>query len=273
LRRLAESLEVDARVHYLDLVPPGEVVRFLRTADVGLIPILRYPSHEMALPNKVFEYTFAGLPVVTSDMPTLEEFVGKTGVGEVFEAENPHDLAAKVSRVLSDPAAYRERAASPELHHEMSWETQAGHLRDLYGELVGAPPGQVTRPRLVIGPVDFKGAATSWARAIAGAEVVGRRLTPADLPGITHLLVENWHSVLGSEDLADDLPLLAAARIKHGVIVHGRPDRPTLRARVRRYGGPVYLTDPELVEAIAGTQWLPLPSAEPDQRRRSWTPS
>lgn len=258
LRVLAESLAVEDRVHYLDPVAPHDVSRFLRTADVGLIPILRYPSHEMALPNKVFEYTFAGVPVVTSDMPTLEEFVGRTGIGEVFEAENPDDLAAKVSRILADPAPYREQAARPELRQEMSWENQATHLTDLYDELLGGPDLEATpTPRLAIGPLDAKGAATAWAREMEEAEVVGRRLTPADLGRITHLLMENWQSVLGSDDYRDDLPLLTAARVKHGVIVYGRPDRMALRRSVRRYDGPVFLTDQVLADAIQGSQWLP----------------
>ncbi|MDX3001867.1 glycosyltransferase family 4 protein [Kribbella solani] len=139
LRKLAARLGVEDRVHYLDPVPTGEVVRFLRGADVGLIPILRYPSHEMALPNKLFEYTFAGLPVVTSDMPTLEEFVGKTGIGEVFVAEDADALAAATGRVLADLATYRERVQDPGVRNEMSWETQAVHLRDVYAELVGLP--------------------------------------------------------------------------------------------------------------------------------------
>jgi glycosyltransferase involved in cell wall biosynthesis len=259
LRELAASVDVAARVHYLNPVAPHHVIRFLRTADVGLIPILRYPSHEMALPNKVFEYAFAGLPVVTSDMPTLDEFVGKSGIGEVFEAENPADLAAKVSRVLADPLPYRAQASRPELRREMSWETQAGHLQTLYDELLGTPDRvPAGGPRLVIGPMDVEGSATSWARDIDGAGVVGRGVGPADLEGLTHLLMEDWQSVLGSADLSADLPLLAAARIKHGVIVHGRPDHEALQRRMRAYDGTVFVTDPELVAAIPGTQWLPL---------------
>jgi glycosyltransferase involved in cell wall biosynthesis len=258
LRGLAASVGVEARVHYLEPVAPQDVSRFLRTADVGLIPILRYPSHEMALPNKVFEYTFAGLPVVTSDMPTLEEFVGKTRIGEVFEAENPADLAAKVSRVLADPIPYREQASRPELRREMSWETQAGHLRDLYEELLGVPSeADPAQPRLAIGPKDIQGAASAWVKGIEGAEVVGRRLTPADLDRFTHLLMENWQSVMGGDDLAADLPLLAAARVKHGVIVYGRPDRAALRKRVQAYDGTVFLTEQILVDAIEGVEWLP----------------
>ena len=86
-----------------------------------------------------------------------------------------------------------------------------------------------------IGPIGSIGsigskAAIEWSRAIDEAHIVRRPMAPADLDGITHLLMEDWQSVLGSDDLAADLPLLSAARIKHGVVVHGRGDRQQLRA-------------------------------------------
>ncbi|TDD29673.1 glycosyltransferase [Kribbella turkmenica] len=258
LQALAAELGVTERVHYLDPVAPLDVTAFLRTADIGLIPILRYPSHEMALPNKVFEYIFAGLPVVTSDMPTLEEFVGRTRIGEVFETANPAGLAAAVSRILAGPAPYREACASPELRQESSWETQADRLRALYDDLLGPvePPGPVPT-RLVIGPLDGSRVPSGWAASIDEAEVTRRRLSPADLNGITHLLMEDWNSVLGSETLIDDLPLLAAARVKHGVIVYAKPDRTELRRRIRAYNGTVFVTDPLVAEQVAGTVLLP----------------
>lgn len=141
LKKLAAKVGVEDRVHYLEPVAPAQVVPFLRTADIGLIPILRFPSHEMALPNKVFEYVFAGLPVVTSDMPSLHEFVGRTGVGEVFTAEDPYDLAVAVRQILAAPAAYRAAVAQPDLLTEVSWESQSDRLRALYADLLGTGLG------------------------------------------------------------------------------------------------------------------------------------
>jgi glycosyltransferase involved in cell wall biosynthesis len=269
LRELAASLQVEDRVHYLNPVGPQDVVPFLRTADVGLIPILRYPSHEMALPNKVFEYLFAGLPVVTSNMQSLTEFMNETGVGEVFEVENPADLAAKVTRVLQNPAPYRERAANPQLQLEMSWEGQAAHLRELYGDLVGhalpatAPPAP---PQVFIGPLNTAGQAARWAGAIErnhpgvfGMSMrieAGKHDLPADwtvkrerytssldwkvattdylLNNVSHVLSEGGRPILGdteSQWFGKDLPLLDAAGIKHGVIFHGPEVRDPARHR------------------------------------------
>ncbi|HET6987656.1 MAG TPA: glycosyltransferase, partial [Kribbella sp.] len=177
LQEQAVQLKVQDRLHCLDPVKPDEVVAFLRTADVGLIPILRYPSHEMALPNKLFEYAFAGLPVVVSDMPSMKEFVDHTRIGEVFVAEDARDLAAKVRTVLGDLDVYRERVAHPEYQQEVSWSGQAAKLRGLYGELAGRkleivqPGGRAVkeRPHLLIGPVNTAGQAWLWATALERA--------------------------------------------------------------------------------------------------------
>ncbi|TDD72988.1 glycosyltransferase [Jiangella aurantiaca] len=176
LRALAGRLGVEDRVHFLDPVRPHEVVAFLSSADVGLIPILRYPSHEMALPNKVFEYAFAGLPVVTSDMPSLTEFMEQSGIGEVYRVGDAADLAAKVRTVLADPAPYRARLERPEFRQEVSWEGQALRLRQLYADLLGtvgadapavAPAAtEKSTPHLLIGPSNSAGQGWRWARAV-----------------------------------------------------------------------------------------------------------
>jgi len=174
LQDQAAALGVQDRLHCMDPVKPNEVVAFLRTADVGLIPILRYPSHEMSLPNKLFEYAFAGLPVVVSDMPSMKEFVDRTRIGEVFVAADAHDLASKVRTVLGDLDDYRERVAHPTYQEEVSWAGQAAKLRELYGELIGRqleivqPGGRVVKKhrRLLIGPVNSAGQAWLWASAL-----------------------------------------------------------------------------------------------------------
>ena len=252
LRRLSTSLNVGERVHFLDPVPPNDVTHYLRTADVGLIPLLRYPSHEMALPNKVFEYVFAGLPVVTSDMPTLRDFVGSTGIGEVFEAENASDLAAKVSHILADAAPYRERVADGKLRHEMSWDSQAERLRSLYDELLGRPSVETRATRLSIAPMDR---AVQWLPWLHDAVLLPTAMTHADLEDVTHLLTANDRSAFGSTSIAADLPVLAASRVKHGIII----DDPTLLpAKVPAgYAGPIFVTDQALADVFPGSQWLP----------------
>jgi glycosyltransferase involved in cell wall biosynthesis len=138
LMRLAEQNGVVDRVHFVDPVPSDEVVGFLATADIGLHPLLAgIPNHEMAMPNKLFEYLHAGLPMVTTDLQELGRFVRLHGLGETFMSGDPTHLAKSVQKVLADPHPYRRAASDPALLAEYSWEHQAEALVTAYDDLLG----------------------------------------------------------------------------------------------------------------------------------------
>jgi glycosyltransferase involved in cell wall biosynthesis len=138
VRARAEALGVADRLHVLPPVPPDQVSAFLAGADVGLIPLRHYGSHEMALANKLFEYLHAGVPLVVSDCRAQAEFVTEHQVGEVHRAGDGADLAAAVRRVLAEPARYRQALARPELLARYTWHTQADVLRGVHRRLLAA---------------------------------------------------------------------------------------------------------------------------------------
>lgn len=137
LRELAAELGVADRTHFIDPVPPGDVVGFLSSADVGLVPILHYPSHEMAMTNKLFEYILAGLPLCVSDVRTQAEFVTARGLGTVHLAEDALDLARAAREALDGRAAFAAAVADPDLRAEFSWAGQEERLAEVYSGVLG----------------------------------------------------------------------------------------------------------------------------------------
>jgi glycogen(starch) synthase len=146
LARAAE-LGVGDRVHVLPYVPHDQVVPFLSTADVGVIPIHHWPNHEIALITKFFEYSHARLPLVVSDVKTMAEVTRSTGQGEVFTAEDVDDYIRAVRAVLADPKRYRVAYDTPGLLEKWTWEAQAEVLDQVYGRLLADRPSSATPPR------------------------------------------------------------------------------------------------------------------------------
>ncbi|GIG09068.1 hypothetical protein Cco03nite_57680 [Catellatospora coxensis] len=141
LKARARELGVAERVHALPYVHHQHVVRFLAGADVGVIPILHYPNHEIALITKFFEYSHARLPLVVSDVRMMAETTRATGQGEVFRAEDLADYVRAVREVLADPQRYRAAYDKPSLLENWTWEAQAQVLDGIYTRLVpGRPP-------------------------------------------------------------------------------------------------------------------------------------
>jgi glycosyltransferase involved in cell wall biosynthesis len=133
----AREQGVSERVHLVPKVPPESLVAFLREADVGVHPLARYPNAEIALPNKIFEYLHAGLPMVVSDCAAMADFVLLHGLGEVAPVDDPRAWADAIERVLH-ASPYRERVEEWDaLKREWSWERQAEELIRVYRRVLG----------------------------------------------------------------------------------------------------------------------------------------
>ena len=137
-RELAAEHGVADRVHVVDAVPVGDVVHFLSSATVGMIPIRGgWASYDYCLPNKFFECLTAGLPLVVSDLPTMAGLVRAEGLGQTFEAGDPHTLALAVRAVLGDLPRYRQAVADSRLRVSAQWRSQEAELRAVYERVLG----------------------------------------------------------------------------------------------------------------------------------------
>jgi glycosyltransferase involved in cell wall biosynthesis len=127
------------RIHPLPPVGQDELLHYLSGSDVAVHPMPGgSPNHDQALPNKLFEYLHAGLPLVVADAELMAAFVRRNALGEVFRSGDPADLARAVTAAL-DPA--RPRASRDELAARYSWQAQEGLIADLYRGFAPLPPG------------------------------------------------------------------------------------------------------------------------------------
>ena len=63
-------------------------------------------NYRYALPNKIFDYIHAGIPVIVSDLPVMSDIVSDNGVGEILRDRTPTALSELVRKVLSNKASY-----------------------------------------------------------------------------------------------------------------------------------------------------------------------
>jgi glycosyltransferase involved in cell wall biosynthesis len=134
-----QELGIEDRVHFPPPVPHDSLVSLIRGADVGVNPLDRYANGDVAMPNKLFEYLHAEVPMVVSDSPQMAAFVREHRLGEVAPADDPGAWAQAIARILANPAAYRgDPAARERLRRRWSWEAEEAALLGLYERLVAS---------------------------------------------------------------------------------------------------------------------------------------
>jgi glycosyltransferase involved in cell wall biosynthesis len=142
------------RLHVLDAVPPDELLPWVASADVGVMPIQASTlNHSLSTPNKLFECLAAGVPVVASDFPEMRRIVlddPDGPLGAVCDPASVTDVARAIREIVGLPAdamADLRRRCLRAAHERWNWETESARLVALYADFgmadtsaVGAPP-------------------------------------------------------------------------------------------------------------------------------------
>lgn len=125
------------RVYLPGRVSLADLPSYTASADVGVVliqPICR--SYYLALPNKLFEYLHAGIPVVGSDLPEITRIIREYGVGEVVNPDDPASIAEGIARLLGDPVWYANaRDNTARVVVAFNWQKESAKLVTLYQQL------------------------------------------------------------------------------------------------------------------------------------------
>jgi glycosyltransferase involved in cell wall biosynthesis len=122
------------RIHHCPPVPHDELVTFIQGATGGfcLIEDVSLSDH-YCLPNKLFEYAFAGLPVIASRLPDIQRLVEQYRLGWCTSLDTPSITQAVHCCTLAP------RPAPAGNLQDLSWTRQAHELLAIYHDLSGAP--------------------------------------------------------------------------------------------------------------------------------------
>jgi glycosyltransferase involved in cell wall biosynthesis len=131
----ADWLEkISSDVQYMGKLGRSEIADLLSKSMIGLSLLLPEPNYLHSLPTKLFEYMAAGLPVITSDLPTSKEIVEAAGCGFSVSLDDPKALTDKLSMLLSNPGHAIELglAGRAAVSRDYNWGHDAAELKNLY---------------------------------------------------------------------------------------------------------------------------------------------
>lgn len=130
LRRRLPDPEHLSGVEFLDFVPPGEVHKYQRCADILVLPSTRELSYDRyTMPLKMFEYMAAGRPVIATRLEGICEVIQHRQNGLLVEPSNPEQLAEALRELLDCPElgeTLARRAKQDVL--QFTWEARAQHV-------------------------------------------------------------------------------------------------------------------------------------------------
>lgn len=137
LKDLADRLGLlHDRVFFHSAVSQDSLLQYTASADVGIIP---YPHCDLntyyCTPNKLFEFTVAGLPILANDSPELNSFVSQQRIGMNLPMNSAGAIAHAIDAFFScNIDAFRSRVAH--IAKRYTWEEEGKKIIPTYNSFV-----------------------------------------------------------------------------------------------------------------------------------------
>jgi glycosyltransferase involved in cell wall biosynthesis len=103
LKEMVAKEDLGSKVIFTGKVPFERLQQYTQLASLGLT--LDKPSninYRLSLPNKIFDYLHAGVPVLASDLVELRKVIDEYQVGACISSHDPAVIAKTINSILSD---------------------------------------------------------------------------------------------------------------------------------------------------------------------------
>lgn len=124
------------KVIFKGKIPFKQVFAYTKKADIGLSTEENLGlNYYYSLPNKLFDYIRANVPVLVSRLPEIERIVNKYEIGCFIENHNPEHIAEKIKYMLQSPEKIRFwKENLKKASKDLCWENEEKILKSVFTE-------------------------------------------------------------------------------------------------------------------------------------------
>lgn len=136
IRAEVARLKLEEKVQFIGKLPYDELKAYTRAADVGVS--LDKPLHlnyAYSLPNKLFDYIHAGVPVLVSDLPELRRLVDQYKLGRIARQVTPECIAECLNEMIMSGERAQWKSNALEARETLNWQQESQVIISVYEKL------------------------------------------------------------------------------------------------------------------------------------------
>lgn len=134
LKNKVSALNLTGRVKFVPKLPWEGLMKYTRSADAGIsIDRNTNLNYKLSLPNKLFDYINAGIPVIASDLHEIKKILIEYDCGIIIPEVNPPEISSAIKKLRDDPrllALLKQNALVAS--QSINWENESLKVRAFY---------------------------------------------------------------------------------------------------------------------------------------------
>jgi len=125
---------LEDKVEMIRKLPPEELKAYTPLAHLGFsLDGFADVNFLYNLPNKIFDYIHAGVPVVATAIPEVKAILDQYQCGICISSQEPREIARNVIALMKDEKLYGQlRNNTAKAARELSWELERAKLISIY---------------------------------------------------------------------------------------------------------------------------------------------
>jgi glycosyltransferase involved in cell wall biosynthesis len=138
LRQMSLDFKLENKVKFIGKVPFEKLLQYTQHADLGLtLDKDTNINYRYSLPNKLFDYIHAGVPILASDLVEIKKIIFQYSIGDCIENHNPKHIADKINHILNDEATLQLWKKNTKIAAaDLNWEHEELQLIAVYKQFL-----------------------------------------------------------------------------------------------------------------------------------------
>lgn len=137
--KICNKIEIGGSIRFLPYLPIDELLEYTQNAYLGFcLTQNACMNNYYSLPNKLFEYIMAAVPIVACDLPEIKKIVRGNKVGITIDKIEGTGIAGAVNFLIDNPDQHgRYRNNCIRLREKYNWEREKKIFVKVYDDLNG----------------------------------------------------------------------------------------------------------------------------------------
>jgi len=130
------ALAKDMPIRFVGEKPSTDIVKYLHSADIFVLPSIELPGQAEGTSTSVMEAMAAGLPVISTDSGGTKYLIKDGENGFIVKQKNSEELAKAIQKLLDNPELRKKMGeTNQEKAKEKDWSVIAQRVYEVYKKL------------------------------------------------------------------------------------------------------------------------------------------
>ena len=149
LTKKVKELGLKERVKFIPPLPWENLMKYTRSIDAGLsLDKNSNMNYNFSLPNKLFDYLSAGIPVIASDLPEISKILYEYNCGIIIPEVNKVEISNAIKKLRENRELLSElKQNSVIASKSINWENESLKVEELYRSIINKLQSSICGPQ------------------------------------------------------------------------------------------------------------------------------